>query len=75
MTKPVAISFQEGVGMSADNEVYAPRRIEKLGKHFVFFKAYVCEQHRKVDVCRIVSITDSADFLSRISIEVHPFQS
>ena len=55
------------VGVSAQNDIDAPGRIQAGGQFFVLIEADVRQKDRKVDIDPVVGVADAADLLDGIS--------
>ncbi len=58
--------LKECMRMTSYDNIHSPGGIQQLCQLLVLLKAYMCEQHCKVNVYGIVGITDFSDFLRRI---------
>ena len=61
---------KKGVRMTADDHVHTPGRIQQSRQFFVFLKSDMRQKHCKININRIVRITDISDLLGRLP-DVH----
>ena len=57
---------QEGVGMSADDDVHAPFGLQQGCQFLIFLEADVGQQDGEVDIDRVVGVADAADLFRRV---------